>query len=123
LFPDCAKSRPYGIRIRIKWLTKLFRTEEIYPDTDTDDKNSPNAILLVPFFIRIRNADTDTDTEKWNRGLKRIAPSLERLNFSLRTTINYTTNSCLHTYIFKMSSHSLCFLTSEYSDLIPILTS
>jgi len=42
--------------------------DEIYPDTDTDVKNSPNVILLVPFFIRIRNADTDTET--WNRGLR-----------------------------------------------------
>jgi len=42
-------------------------TDEIYPDTDTDDKNSPNVIKFVPFFIRIRNADTDTDLETWNR--------------------------------------------------------
>ena len=41
--------------------------DKIYLDTDTDEKNSPNIIYLVPFFIRIRNADTDKET--WNRGL------------------------------------------------------
>jgi len=25
--------------------------DEIYPDTDTDDKNSPSVILIVPFFL------------------------------------------------------------------------
>jgi len=35
--------------------------EEIYSNTDTDDKNSPNVINFF-FFIRIRNADTDTQT-------------------------------------------------------------
>ena len=48
LSPDFAKCRPYVIRIRIKWLTKRFYadalTDEIYPDTDTDDKNIPNVI-------------------------------------------------------------------------------
>jgi len=38
----------YVICIRIKWLTERFYTDvfadEIYPDTDTDDKNSPNVI-------------------------------------------------------------------------------
>ena len=70
---DFAKCRPYVIRIRIKWLTKRFYThaytDEIDPDTDTDDNISPNVIYLVPFFIRIRNADTDTDPETWNKGL------------------------------------------------------
>ena len=48
LSPDFAKCRAYVIRIRIKWLTERFYThaftDEIYPDTDTDDKNSPNVI-------------------------------------------------------------------------------
>jgi len=48
LSPDFAKCRPYVIRIRIKWLTGRFNTDaftdEMYPDTNTDDKNSPNVI-------------------------------------------------------------------------------
>jgi len=40
--------------------------DEIYSDTDTHDKNSPNVIFCVPFFIRIRNVDTDTNTMTWN---------------------------------------------------------
>ena len=48
LFPDFAKHCAYVIRMRIKWLTEWFYThaytDEIYPDTDTDDKNSPNVI-------------------------------------------------------------------------------
>jgi len=47
LSPDFAKC-PYVIRIRIKWLTELFYTDaftdEIYTDTDTDDKNIHNVI-------------------------------------------------------------------------------
>jgi len=54
LSPDFANCCPYVIRIRIKWLTERFYTDafmdEIYPDTDTDDKNRPNFIKLVPFF-------------------------------------------------------------------------
>jgi len=73
LSADFTKCRAYVIRMRIKPLTERFYThlytDEIYPDTDTDDKNSPNVIELVPFFIRIRNADTDTDPETWNRAL------------------------------------------------------
>ena len=41
LSPDFAKCRPYVVRIRIKWLTERYYTDaftdEIYPDTDTDD--------------------------------------------------------------------------------------
>jgi len=63
--------------MRIKSLTERFYThlytDGIYPDTDTDDKNSPNVIELVPFFTRIRNADTDTDPETWNRALTPFA--------------------------------------------------
>jgi len=48
LSPDFAKHRPYVIRMRIKWLTERFYThayaDEIYSDTDTGDKNSPNVI-------------------------------------------------------------------------------
>ena len=48
LSADFAKCRAYVIRIRIKWLNERFYTDaytdEIYPDTDTDDKNSPNVI-------------------------------------------------------------------------------
>ena len=54
LFSDFAESRPYVIRIRIKWLTKRFRrdacTDEIYPGTDTDDKNSPKGYLTCSIF-------------------------------------------------------------------------
>ena len=46
LSPDFAKCRAYVIRIRVKCLTERFYThafkDEIYLDTDTDDKNSPN---------------------------------------------------------------------------------
>ena len=46
LSPDFAKRRAYVIRMRIQWLTERFYThtytDEIYPDTDTDDKNGPN---------------------------------------------------------------------------------
>jgi len=48
LSPDFAKCRLYVIGIRIKWLTEPFYLDtfrdEIYPDTDTDNKNSPNII-------------------------------------------------------------------------------
>jgi len=48
LSADFTKCRTYVIRMRIKWLTEWFYkhlyTDEIYPDTDTDDKNSPNVI-------------------------------------------------------------------------------
>ena len=48
LSSDVAKCRPYVIRIRIKWLTERLYTDaftyEIYPDTDTDVKNSANVI-------------------------------------------------------------------------------
>ena len=48
LSPDFAKCRPYVICIRIKWLTERFYTaafmDKIYPDTDTDNKNSPKVI-------------------------------------------------------------------------------
>ena len=66
LSPDFAKCRPC--------VTEPFYTDactdEIYPDTNTDEKNSPNVIYLVLFCIRIRNADND-DTETWKRGLIR----------------------------------------------------
>ena len=81
LSPDFAKCRPYVIRIRIKWLTERFFTDaftdEIYPDIDTDVKNSPNVISLVPFFIQIRNVDTDTDTETCNRRLLNLKTVLQ----------------------------------------------
>ena len=48
LSPALAKCLPYVIRILIKWLTERFYTDtftdEINPDIDTDDKNSPNVI-------------------------------------------------------------------------------
>jgi len=48
LSPDLTKGRADVIRMRIKSLTERFythlHTDEIYPDTDTDDKNSPNVI-------------------------------------------------------------------------------
>ena len=48
LSADFTKCRAYVIRMRIKSLTERFFTHlytgEIYPDTDTDDKNSPNII-------------------------------------------------------------------------------
>jgi len=48
LSPDFAKYGPYVIRIRIKWLHEPFYTDdftdEIYPDTNTNYKNSPNVI-------------------------------------------------------------------------------
>jgi len=65
LSPDFAKCLSYVIRIPIKWLTERFYT---IPYTDTDDKNSPNVFNCFNVF-RIRNADTDADPEKWNRGL------------------------------------------------------
>ena len=54
LSADFTKCRAYVIRMRIKSLTERFYThlytDEIYPDTDTDDKNSPNVIQLVHFL-------------------------------------------------------------------------
>ena len=51
LSPDFANCRPNVNRIRIKWITEPFYTDaftdEIYPDTDTDDKYSPNVIYLT----------------------------------------------------------------------------
>ena len=48
LSADFTKCRAYVIRMRIKSLTERFYThlytDEIYPDTDTDDTNSPNVI-------------------------------------------------------------------------------
>ena len=48
LSADFTKCRAYVIHMRIKSLTELFYThlytDEFYPDTDTDDKNSPNVI-------------------------------------------------------------------------------
>jgi len=45
---DFTKCRAYVIRMRIKSLTERFYThlytDEIYPDTDTDNKNNPNVI-------------------------------------------------------------------------------
>jgi len=45
LSSDFAKFRPYVISIRIteRFYTDAF-TDENYPDTDTNDKNSPNVI-------------------------------------------------------------------------------
>ena len=54
LSPDFAKWFPYVVRIRIKWLTAPFYMDAVYGrdygDSDTDNKNSPNVIQLVPFF-------------------------------------------------------------------------
>jgi len=48
LCPEFAKWCPYAIRIRIKWLTERCYTDafkdKIYPDADTEDKNSPHFI-------------------------------------------------------------------------------
>jgi len=48
LSADVTKCRAYVIRMHIKSLTERFYTrlytDEIYPDTDTDDKNSSNVI-------------------------------------------------------------------------------
>ena len=48
LSADFTKCGAYVIRMRIKSRTERFYThlytDEIYPDTDTDDKNSPNVI-------------------------------------------------------------------------------
>jgi len=86
LSSDFAKCRRYVIRIRIKWLTERFYTDtftdEFYPDTDTDDKNSPN-VKMVPFLIRKRKADTDTDPEMWNRGIQ-----LLQIMFVLKGLLN-----------------------------------
>jgi len=73
LSPDFAKRRPYVIRIRIKWLTERFYTDTFTdenPGTDTDDKIAPTLFNVNSIFFWIRNADTDTDTETWNRGIK-----------------------------------------------------
>ena len=55
----------------VKSLTEPFYTDAVYglvyPDTDTDDKNSLNVIQCVPFLSGY--AYTDADTETWNSGL------------------------------------------------------
>ena len=54
LSADFTKCRAYVICMRIKLFTERFYThlytDEIYPDTDTDDKNSPNVILTCSIF-------------------------------------------------------------------------
>jgi len=43
LSPDFTKCRPYVIRITERFYTDAI-TDEIHPDTDTDDKNSLKVI-------------------------------------------------------------------------------
>jgi len=56
-----------------KRLTEPFFTHAVYgcdyADTESHDKNSPKIIKLVLFLSDYGCADTDTDTETWNRGL------------------------------------------------------
>ena len=55
LSADFTKCRGYAIRMRIKSLTERFYTnlyiDEIFPDTDTDDKNSPNVMNGKPVLF------------------------------------------------------------------------
>ena len=59
--PDLAKLCPYVVRIRVRWLP-VYGCGHANPDTD--DRNSPNIFLLVPFLSEYGCAYTDLHATK-----------------------------------------------------------
>ena len=73
LSPDFAKCRPYVIRIRIKSFTGRFHTHAVYGRNLSGywygRQDLSQLYWTCSIFIRIRNADTGTDLETWNKAL------------------------------------------------------